>query len=143
MKRFILLLAMAVFTIMAISSCTGDTFVQSAAFARDDKAPQYKKVFIHTKGQDASRKKPDVYRRCEELKYGGNEQIEWIIVPNNVKFTIRFNKNDSPFESDVFDNEHNISGPPVVDPGENDDFYAYSLEVIGHQPVDPGVIIWR
>ena len=100
------------------------------------RANQYKTIHIHKRGSDI-----DVAPRCAELQFGTNEQIEWVAVPSNLVFTLSF-KGESPFERTDFDNEHNISGPPVVDPGENDRFYAYTL-VVDQKTIDPGVIIWR
>ena len=63
---------------------------------KDANAIQYKTVLILTKGAS---QKPDVKRRCEELKYKGNEQIEWVITPPDVPFTIKFKEETgSPFE---------------------------------------------
>lgn len=111
---------------------------------KDTKATQYRIVRILTKGTDSSDRKPDVVPRCAELRYGANEQIEWVIVPSNVPFTVRFKKETgSPFEQDEFNNTDNVSGPPVVEPGENDEYYPYSLEVEDHDPIDPAIIFWR
>jgi len=101
--------------------------------------PQYRKVRILTKGP---KKRPEVLPRCEELEIESNEQIKWVISPDDVKFTVRF-KGEGPFEENVFDQDNNISGPPKYDPDENDKFYAYTLEVEDHITIDPGVIIWR
>ena len=105
-------------------------------------ANQYKKVFIHTKGKNPSGKKPDVIPRWEMLKYGSKEQIEWNIIPEDVNFTLKFDKNGCPFGNSEFDNVNNISGPPVVNPGGKDEVYHYSVEVEGHDLIDPGIIIW-
>ena len=107
---------------------------------KDANAIQYKTVLILTKGAS---QKPDVKRRCEELKYKGNEQIEWVITPPDVPFTVKFKEETgSPFEGKKFNNTNNISGPPIYDPGEKDRYYAYTLDVQGHI-IDPGVIIWN
>ena len=84
-----------------------------------------------------------VLPRCGELRWGTNEQIEWVICPSDLDFTVRFDKETgSPFAEKEFTRSNNISGPPLDKPGERDKYYAYSLEVDG-QKIDPGVIIWE
>ena len=111
---------------------------------RDMRATQYRTVRILTKGADSSDRKPDIVPRCAELHHGANEQIEWVIVPPDVSFTVRFKKETgSPFEQDEFNKLDNASGPIVVEPGENDRYYPYSLEVKDHETIDPAILLWR
>lgn len=141
MKRFTLFFAMAVFTIMAVSSCVVYTSAKPETYVQDVKSPQIKRVLILTKGKNSGKKEPDVAPRCAELMLEGNEQIEWVIVPPDVGFTVTF-KDDTPFEKKTFDNEYNLSGPIQKTSVGNDEFYEYSLEVDGHKIIDPGVLIW-
>ena len=142
MKRLILLLAMAVFAIIAASSCACINDIQHVASAKDTKRPVI--VNILTKGLDAPGNKPEVIPRWVMLKYGTNQHVRWII-DADVGFTIEFKEKGHPFEKKVFTKKNNISGRAVADPGEKDKdkFYYYSVKVDGFEPIDPGVIIWK
>ena len=145
MKRFILLLAMAVFTIIAISSCTAMRDLQYQIPSKDIESL----IIVNILTEDLDGNKPKVVPRWVMLRYGTNQQVRWII-DQDVKFTIKFNielneklnKNGSPFEEKEFHNERPKSGRAVVDPGEKDEAYWYSVEVDGFEPIDPGIIIW-
>lgn len=147
MKRMILLLGITVFTYMSTSISMGDTSVESAAPDKDTKPPKIKVVNIITKHLGHSLKKPHVQRRCEELKFSDNEQIIWIIVPPTVEFTVEF-KGDkgSPFKDPVFTGEGYIESGPIVNyhnrESGDDEYFAYTLKVAGHDDVDPGIIVW-
>lgn len=147
MKRFILLLGTTVFTYMVISAYMGDTSVESAAPEKDTKAHKYKIVNILTKHLDHSFQKPHVQRRCEELKFSENEQIVWVTVPKPVRITVVFKRsNGSPFEQTVFNGEGYIESGPIVNyhnrESGDDEYFAYTLKVAGHDDVDPGIIVW-
>lgn len=106
---------------------------------KDPKATQYRTVRILKCESGIV-----VVPRCGELHRGTNEQIEWVICPPDLNFTVRFDKETgSPFEEKEFTRSNNTSGPPIDKLGEKDTFYAYSLVVDGHEPIDPGVIIWE
>lgn len=133
MERFILLLAMVIFTIMTISSCSG---------MKDEKpVTKDKKVKIRTKNLHG--KKPRVEPPWVTVRYGTDEQVIWDIDDTDLAFTIKFKKDESPFEKKVFGNNENKSGRSKVDPGEVEKFYYYSVEVDGFEPIDPGVIVWN
>jgi len=141
MKRYILLLAMAVIVIITVSACTCMRDAQHETQIREIKSPV--KVHIITRGNNPSGKKPLVVPRWVILEYRENGQVEWDINDPDVNFTIRFDKDGCPFEKCEFNNKNNKTGLIVVDPGEIDRPYAYSLEVEGHDPIDPGIIIWK
>jgi hypothetical protein len=106
------------------------------------RATQYRNVRILIRGSDI-----DVIPRCGELQCGTNEQIEWLIYPPDLDFTVKFNKRTggSPFKEKVFTRHNNISGPLIVNLKQvgKDRFYRYSLKVKGYKLIDPGVIIWK
>jgi hypothetical protein len=145
MKRFILLLTMAVFTIITISSCTciRYTCMKYSQPAKDIRKP----IRVKIKTKDLDGRKPKIVPMGVMLKHGTNQQVEWKI-DQDVRFTINFdieaNKNSRPFETYEFNNQHNKSGRTVVDfdPGEKEKVYWYSVEVEGFEPVDPMIIIW-
>ena len=107
---------------------------------KDPNAIQYRTVHIIVNGSDI-----EVHPRCVELKCGTKEEIEWVIYPSNLEFTVKFNKNGCPFGQTNFTRSDNTSGPITVSPQQvqNDKFYSYWLEVQGHNPIDPGIIIWK
>lgn len=136
MKRFILFLSIAVFAIMALSSCT--------PAEKGSKDVKDVPVIILAKGK--SGKRPDVVPPRVPLRFD-KEQAVWFI-DDDVKFKIKFNKNGTPFASAEFDSENFNngiieSGPPVVDPGNRPRFYKYSVEVDGLEILDPEIIIWN
>ena len=85
-----------------------------------------------------------VIPRCGEIQWRTNEQIEWVACPPELKFTVRFDKNESPFEEKEFNNENNVSGPLkagfTLD--KDDKYFAYTLDT-GNKKIDPGIIIWK
>jgi hypothetical protein len=144
MKRFILLLGMAVFTIIALSSCTCIRYA-CMSYIQPDKDIK-KPILVKIKTKDLDGRKPKVVPRVVMLKYGTNQRVEWKI-DQDVRFTINFdieaNKNGRPFETDGFNNQHNKSGRAVVDPGEKEKAYWYSVKVDGFDLIDPMIIIWK
>ncbi|MBN1831762.1 MAG: hypothetical protein JW896_06575 [Deltaproteobacteria bacterium] len=140
MKRFMILLTIAVFTIIAISSCTCMRYacMRYMQPTKDIKKP----ILVKIKTKDTDGKKPKVVPGWVMLRYGTNQQVEWKI-DEDVEFTIKFNNTmGSPFEIDEFDNKHNKSGRVLVDPGEKDKAYWYSVVVDGFEAIDPGIIVW-
>ena len=147
MKRFILLLVMAVFTITAISSCTCLRYLCMNYSEPDGDLRKPILVKIKTKGLDG--RKPEIKPKSVMLKYGTNQQIKWKI-DQDVDFTINFNIDANkdrrlPFETYEFSNENNISGPVQkhAAPGEKELVYWYSVRVVGFDPIDPIIIIQR
>ena len=135
MKRYILLLTMAVFTIIVISSCT----------CMNDLRPESrdKRVLIITRYLDDD-EKPKVEPEVVRLKYKKGQQVIWTIDDPERKFTIKFDKiGGSPFDGDEFNNAKNKSGKVKVDPDQNVVFYYYSVKVKGFKPIDPEIIIER
>ncbi len=135
MKRFILFLTMAVFSVIAISSCTCMKEVRPKP-----PEPRDKPVLIIT---SVHGHKLDVKPWIEHLNYRRDEQIIWQIDDPDREFNIYFNKNGSPFEKNHFKNADNESGNAQVDPGSNVLFYDYTVEVDGFDSLDPVIIIHR
>jgi hypothetical protein len=132
MKRYILFLGMAVFTIIALSSCTCIRYA-CMSYMQPDKDIK-KPILVKIKTKDLDGRKPKVVPRVVMLKYGTNQQVEWKIKLHK--------KSGSPFERDEFNNKDNKSGRAVVDPGETEKAYWYSVKVDGFDLIDPIIIIW-
>jgi hypothetical protein len=83
--------------------------------------------------------------RCQDLNRDRDERAAWEITPPDLKFKVRFDKpQGSPFGSREFDNKNSASGQIVIAPVADgqDQFFPYSVEVEGYDPIDPGIIIW-
>ena len=136
MKRLILLLTLAVFTIIAISSCTCMQDVRPKP-----PEPRDKPVTIITESVHGH--KLDVKPWIEHLSYKNGEQIIWQIDDPDREFHVYFNKNGSPFDGDHFDHANNKSGKPKHDPHLNIEFYDYTVDVDGFDAIDPVIIIHK
>ena len=133
MDRYILFLTLAVFTIVAISSCT--------CLSDMKPGPPDKVVKIRTKNLHG--KNPSIEPPWEHLEYGTDQQIIWEIDNPELNFTVMFKKNETPFDKHEFNKNANKSGRAEHDPGEKEKFYKYSIKVDGFDLIDPGIIIWR
>ncbi len=141
MRHFILLSAIAVFTIIAIPSCTCiKKCMDSKVTVNDINKPL--EVNIITKDKDSSLKKIKVEPPWVVLQFGTDQQVKWIIDDSKVKFTIKF-KGRNPFENKNINNVHNKSGKVKIDPGEVENFYYYSVDIDRLGAIDPGIIIWK
>jgi hypothetical protein len=128
MKIPSLLICLIALTFMLFSSCG------------EPKGSNMKTIKIHVADG-----KILVTPRCQDLNRGKKEQATWEITPPDLKFKVSFNKpQGSPFGPREFDNKNNVSGEIVIAPGEDgqDQFFPYSVEVEGYDPIDPGIIIW-
>jgi hypothetical protein len=134
---------MAVFTIMALSSCTCLRYLCTSYSQPDENLR--KPILVKIKTKDLDGKKPKIVPRVVMLKYGTNQEVEWKI-DRDVRFTINFdidaNKNGLPFRTDQFNDKENKSGRAIADPGDKEKAYWYSLDVEGFEPIDPIIIIW-
>ncbi len=141
MRHFILLSAIAVFTIIAIPSCTCIKKCMDSN-ANSNNINEFQEVNIITKDKNSSLKKIKVEPPWVVLQFGTNQQVKWIIDDSKVKFTIKF-RNHNPFENTNINNGHNKSGKVKIDPGEVENFYYYSVDIDRLGAIDPGIIIWK
>ena len=147
MRRFILFLSVAVFTIMAFSSCdTVNNGEQPKA-----RPPEMTDIPVVIKTRDLPGNKPEVIPPVITLRYNKHQQVVWLI-DEDVHFRIIFKENGdnpvSPFDLDEFDSNDFPDGPVASgeikkDPDKRPKFYEYSVEVDGLETLDPVIIIWR
>lgn len=138
MKRIFMLLSMTVFICMVISSCTPVEKVDNSK----DRPPalEDKPVMIITRGQSGL--PPKIVPEFIVLRSHKREQVKWFIDDDELNFTIKFEKNGTPFTTDEFGNSNNASGQSLSNPGNKPQIKYYSVYVEGFPDVDPGIIWW-
>ena len=147
MKQSILFLSMAVFIIMAFSSC--DTINNGEQ--PKTRPPGIEDIPVVIKTRNLPGNKPEVIPPVLALRYNRHQQVVWLI-EEDVHFRIIFKDNGdnpkSPFVRDEFDSNDFqdtpvVSGEITENPGKHPQFYEYSVEVDGLEALDPIIIIWR
>jgi hypothetical protein len=133
MKRFILLLTMAIFTIMAVSSCESER----------DREPEPKIKFVVIDSSPEQGNKPIITPEVVRLSHKAGDQVMWVITDPDKNFLIKFDKNGCPFRENEFSNNRDISGRTMESPGNKPQIYRYSVKVDGLDPLDPIIIVWN